>query len=70
MLDKIIEWLAIRGENDEEFSDERVMALALIIANDCPEFQGTIDDKIALLGRLVNYISSNKVKYTTEMKEM
>jgi hypothetical protein len=69
MLDKVIEWLAIKGDNDEELSNERVIALALIIANSCPEFKGTIDDKIKLLSQLVGYINSNKVTYETAMRE-
>lgn len=71
MLDKVIEWLAIRGEDDEQLSDERVIALALIIVNNCPEYtQGTIDTKIKCLNKVIRYIGSCRVKYNVVMKEI
>jgi hypothetical protein len=70
MLDKVIEWLAIKGENDEELSKERVIALALIIISDCPEYMlGKIDDKMKLLAKVVCYIDNNKEKVDFVMKE-
>jgi hypothetical protein len=70
MLDKVIEWLAIRGENDEELSDERVIALALIIVKDCPEYtQSKIDDRLKLINKVVRYIYTNKQTFETVIKE-
>jgi hypothetical protein len=69
LLDKVIEWLAMKSENGEDLSDERVISLALIIIKDCPEYEKVnIDGRIKLLDKVVSYINSLKVK--VEMREM